>query len=451
MKKFIYIILGVFAMVSCIHDESNLGEEPISRLSFVKTLPKEYPVEKMSRFVLEAPEVKQENQEKSLSYEWQIDYEIVSTEKTLSYDCNVAGEFPCRLKIYNEDGAVFYEFVLKVPYPYEEGIALLSAYGGESMVSFRNVMQEGEVFQKHVYRLNSPNVSLGKEPKSILYNANYASVYIAAENPVKVVRVDARTMEVQNVLKYPEPRLDRMIERGKYGIFFVGGGRFLNMDCKTENYINTFQQALTGKWGSMPDAYVDDHIIYYEGTWSSKTVIFDRTSKLFLVEGYMGPERVYEDILCDVLLAALPAQNSKNYVLVFKDNAGQIKVAHVGVDNVRVLSQYSDTKGSITESSCFLTSKKETLLYYSKGNEIYRYDYQSAGDFPVSSDYTVGETGDVIKEMVFDPEEEKLYVALDAASGDYKGCVYCYDLNTKALLWHERGIAGEVVRMIYKK
>ncbi|MCR9011549.1 hypothetical protein [Gabonibacter chumensis] len=451
MKKFIYIILSMLAMVSCIHDESGLGGKSISRLSFVQALPKEYLAEKLSQFVLEAPEVKQESQDKPLSYEWQIDYEVVSTEKTLSYDCNTAGEFPCRLKVYNEDGALFYEFALKVPYPYEEGVAVLSAYKGESMVSFRNVIQGKKVFQKNVYRLNSPLVALGKEPKSILYNADYASIYIATENPVRVVRADARTMEVQNVLKYPEPRVERMIEKGKNEIYFVGGGRFLSMDCKSENYVNTFQQFLTHPMmGMLPGAYVANHILYYAGSWSSKEIIFDQTSKSFIQEDYMMMQ-VYDDISCEILLDALPAKNFGEGVIIFKDDAGQIRVADVGIEDPNVYKQYPEMFGNMTENSRFLTSKKETHLYYSHENEIYIYDYQSNGNFPTHSAYSVGEVGDVIKDMVFDPDEEKLYVALDAVSGDYKGCVYCYDVKTRELLWHERGVAGAIVQMIYKK
>ena len=42
MKKLIYILLGLFALVSCIDDLSDLGGDAISRLSFVNPLDSVY-------------------------------------------------------------------------------------------------------------------------------------------------------------------------------------------------------------------------------------------------------------------------------------------------------------------------------------------------------------------------------------------------------------------------
>ena len=39
---------------------------------------------------------------------------------------------------------------------------------------------------------------------------------------------------------------------------------------------------------------------------------------------------------------------------------------------------------------CLHQARKENILYYSVGSEIYRYNYLSAGNFPTQSDYTVG-------------------------------------------------------------
>ena len=118
-----------------------------------------------------------------------------------------------------------------------------------------------------------------------------------------------------------------------------------------------------------------------------------------------------------------------------------MKVVYVNAKNSVLKSVWPETKGNIVENSVFLTSMKESILYYSKGNEIFRYNFESDGNFPSSSDYTVGEDGDVIKGMVLDP----------AGNQEYKGCVYCYDVATKSLKWKERGVAGEIVQMIYKE
>ena len=104
MKKLIYILLGLFALVSCIDDQSDLGGDAISRLSFVNPLDSVYVGEKMHVFTLNAPDIVQENEDKPLFYEWQVDHEVKSTSNVLTYECTTCGTFLCRLKVYNEDG-----------------------------------------------------------------------------------------------------------------------------------------------------------------------------------------------------------------------------------------------------------------------------------------------------------------------------------------------------------
>ena len=94
-------------------------------------------------------------------------------------------------------------------------------------------------------------------------------------------------------------------------------------------------------------------------------------------------------------------------------------------------------------------TKRKVYCTTRTGNNIFRYNLISKGNFE-PSDYTVGNDGDVIQGMLLDQDEGKLYVAVNAKEGDYRGCVYCYNSVTKELLWEERGVAGEIVQMIYK-
>lgn len=449
MKKLIYLLGWMFLCISCIDDSSDLGGNPISRLSFAEEPEDIYTVEHLADFSLTAPDVVQEQVDKPLSYEWQVNYKVVSVEKTLSYKCLTCGVFPCRLKVSNEDGAVFKDFTLKVPYPYEEGVLVLSSYDGRSMLSFRNVGMPGEHFDKDVYqKSNADGVTLGKTPRSVLYNADYASVYIATEDPVKVVRVDARTMEALNVLNYPESRVERMIEKGETGVIFWGGGRILDMDCRTENYVNTLQQGLTGTYGWLPDAYISYAAYEPYGIFGSFEIVYLENYQAFLKDNG-GAYQVFEELPVTALFYLQHGLKSNQGVIVFDTEEG-VNVAHVNWTSEVILGTWPEKQGRIAAASCFTMDKKETILYYTHGNQIYRYDYESDGNFPEDPTWTVGEEGDVIRSMVTDAEGDRLYVALDAKAGEYKGCVYCYDLTTKEEVWHERNVAGEVVQMIYK-
>ena len=127
-----------------------------------------------------------------------MNYKVVSTAKDLNYTCEGYGGVPCRLKISNEDGAIFHEFTLKIPYPYEKGVMLLSRYDGRSMMSFFAVQTMPPLSK--IYRLHNPSVELGKEPKGIAYNERMECVYIATENPLRVVKVEHNTMDLLDVL-----------------------------------------------------------------------------------------------------------------------------------------------------------------------------------------------------------------------------------------------------------
>ena len=455
MKKLIYILLGLFALVSCIDDQSDLGGDAISRLSFVNPLDSVYVGEKMHVFTLNAPDIVQENEDKPLFYEWQVDHEVKSTSNVLTYECTTCGTFLCRLKVYNEDGAIFKTFNLKVPYPYEDGIVVLSLHDGKSMVSFKNIEGGDRVFEKGVYRLNNPGVTLGNAPRSILYNAKSNYIYIATEEPLKIAKVEANSMEILNMINCPEPRVERLLPNGESTITFLGGGRIADMNCQGEDFLNNFQQGITNAMmgGMFPDAYLANQAIISYSYSGTSYLVFDTRDKLFLAPGDWGMVMpVYDELEAVSVLGMLNSKNDGEGLIIMKDVANQMKVVYVNAKNSVLKSVWPETKGNIVENSVILTSMKESILYYSKGNEIFRYNFESDGNFPSSSDYTVGEDGDVIKGMVLDPQEKNLYVALDAAGNqEYKGCVYCYDVATKSLKWKERGVAGEIVQMIYKE
>lgn len=64
--------------------------------------------------------------EQGVTYEWNIGYEVVGTEKTLSYKCSKLGDFNGYFKASSATGAKIVEFTLRVSSPYDRGLLLLS-------------------------------------------------------------------------------------------------------------------------------------------------------------------------------------------------------------------------------------------------------------------------------------------------------------------------------------
>lgn len=456
MKYVMCLLIGICTFVSCIDDESKLGDNAVSTLSFETSLNDLYTCEHDSQLKLTIPEVKQENQQKELSYEWQINYKVVATKKDLNYKCTEYGEFPCRLKISNEDGAIFKTFTLKVPYPYEEGVMILSRYDGRSMVSFRSV-NEGSSFVKDVYRLHNQSVDLGREPKGIAFNANFGYIYIASEDPLKIVKLEHNTMEALSVLAYPETRVERIFKGGDFAVYFSGGGRVLEFGCGNEYFENTIQQYLTGNTsiqGKYPNAYLDNSMIFYVSARQPYyTYVFDNNSKTLLQCAESGNiKEICEEEAGGKSLVNMSMSKYRYALFVMKDELGNLNLIDYNAYNGRVESNVPANSSGITDKSAFMASDAESILYYTDGeNNIYRYNYVSKGNFPNYPSYTVGIDGDVINEMVLGAGEKLLYVAVTAKEGDYRGCVYCYDTETQELVWSERGIAGEIIQMIYKE
>ena len=152
-------------------------------------------------------------------------------------------------------------------------------------------------------------------------------------------------------------------------------------------------------------------------------------------------------------LVKMLLKNNRDALFIMKNDLGEFEIINYDIYYEELESEVSAAASGINDRSVFMLDEGEdkTILYYTDGgNNIFRYNYISEGNFPESSDYTVGNEGDVIQSMLMDPDGEKLYVAVNAKEGDYRGCVYCYDCETGELLWKERGVAGEIVQMIYK-
>ena len=464
MKQLISIVVVLFSLIGCLDDQTEMGENAISYLSFETELDSLYYGERNVEFIIETPEMKQKNQDKILSYEWQINYEVVSTERVLKCAYDSCGLFPCRLKVYNEDGAIFKEFKLRIPNPYDEGLLLFSKYDGRSIISFRNDNWPERGFEKDVYALNNPGIPLGADPIAIVcspteYYTPY--IYLVTENPFRFLKLDYYTMQVLEEIAYPEERVDRMLEKD-YCLYIMADGKTLDYDCQNAYFRNNFQQGLTGKYGSFPDAELSDKAVVYGGEYNWYLLAFDMKNQFLFsakdIEPHSimnGDEIVEVNKIYDMLLGV----NVEDILILLEDKDGQNQVVYLNIseqyiDYSSVLvfefkSVYPAAPG-INDQSVFASSTKENILYYTVGNEIYRYNYLSAGNFPTRSDYTVGVSGSLIKKMILNEDKSELYVAVDTPNGEYRGAVYCYDIETKELKWKEEGVAGEIVEILYK-
>lgn len=463
--KYIIIILSFFSAFSCIDDKSDIGLKEISTIEYVDGgLEPIYRVDKPDMLILGAPQVKQSNIEKPLQYEWQVDHKVVSTEDTLRYPCTRLTKpdelLNCRLKIYNDDGAIFQTFLLEVN-ANKEGIMIMSKYNGESLISFKRTDRLELPAIRDAYTINNPTIPLGKEPGTLFYDTKH--VYVTTSTPTKVVTLDIQTFSVTEIIDIPAGSHITNISGHPYftELCMLGNGKFYNYDIQS-NF--PFQST----WESFPvDAkFSDKSVFMYDYTYFQMgyTLWEETKNELWIyLQSGITPYSLTGDKLKDKeLLAIMPCYYTQNLLLAVKDNNGNISMVQYAPDKIspvyggspipplgQLIIKEIPANSNMNENSVFLTRSAESTTYYTKGNAVYMYDY-IGGNFEPKPIIKVGNNEDQIVAMVFSPDETKLYIGVNSPNESYKGSLYCYDVTTYKLLWSESAMAGEIVSMIYK-
>lgn len=447
MKNYIYSTFVVLIVLfsSCFNDKTEFGTNKISEITLDTLWETVYNVDKWETLTIN-PNIAQSIEGKELSYEWQIDYKIVGNEKELSYKCEVLGEYPCRFKVYNEDGATFKSFTLKVNSPYEEGLLLLSKAEDKSMLSFKRLDKEGYNFAKNVYSVNNASVPLGANPTIVLSHMDY--VYIGSTNPLTLIRMNSKTFEVSNVLEFPgETPAGAVFDQTSQGVTFIGDGTVYDYETRQNSFMNITARKFPSDVEISPRSVHNEFGDFFFDNNLGRLYFYDSSYQMNeLSEGEFAGKKLVDILACD---------ENKNVLAIMKDPVNgdpyivRYKIATSDSDESVLEKNYNAKGTTIDINGVFLTSRRLTNVYYSSGNKIYAYNYL-ANNFPTDPIITLGDTGAEIKSMLFSSDEKKIFIAANVGDGDLNANVYCYNMETKELEWKEEGVAGEIVQMIYK-
>lgn len=445
--KNIYFLLSMLVVLAgaCIDNNSDLGTNEISRIKFkTKFDESAYRADRWSEFALDCPEIIQENEEKPLTYRWDINYKTVSTEKDLRFICDELttadqGSFPCRLTVSNEDGSAWLDFQLVVTSPYQEGLLIMSKVQDGTMFSFKREDKEGQEFQLNAYKLNNPDFPLGTEPKGVIQVESY--LYVGTENPSQIMKVNSQTMEAVSLLDYPGEHLDFMSEPSYMTIYCFDNGREIELDGSQDAFMNAYQQMIDDIY---PGAKLANFCLNASTTLfynQTDGILFDVSMTEYFPDEFSG-KKLVDMVAC---------KSGEEALVIVQPEEGAPEIVYLNPGNNVHYSTVSTQGTGITDESVFVASQQYSRLYYSVGNEIYVYDYSTGGNFPSVASYTVGNPGDVIKAMVLMSGDSKLYVAWEsAAGGELKGNAKCFVLSGEGEEWEAQGIAGDIVKMIYK-
>lgn len=464
MKK-IYLFLVFFAIwaSSCIDNTTDLGTDKISRITFKTKLNESgYRADQWSEFTLKCPEIIQENEEKPLTYRWDINYKTVSTERDLKFVCKEltpadASNFKCRLVVSNEDGSAFMDFTLLVTSPYQVGLVVMSKTNEGTMVSFKREDKRNAEFQQDAYKLNNPEFPLGNVPVAV--TQVYDHLYLATIDPIRYVKVNVQTMEAVYMFPdYPSEHFDYMSgpASGQQTLYCFTDGEVIEMDGTQDSFMNFFQQSFRGM-------YAGDKVAAKALICGSDSYFYNDT-KGILLDDNVNPVCAEKVFAGKKLIDCLCCNHKEEGLLIVQEEGKSPEIVYVNPGQKIHHSTVSTQGTGIDGNSCFAARQNMAHLYYSVGNEVFVYDYMSDGNFPTEPKYRVGKSGDVIKSILFSPDEKKLYIAYDAADGgELKGCVKSFVLTKPSedtpeeelvdwdLEWEKTGIGGEIVDIIYKE
>ncbi len=171
--KYIFIAFAILSLASCFKDESTEANLPISEIFIDESsIEKTYNIGKNDTLVIK-PIITQSNEQQPLSYTWELDQQVISTEKDFHYIGNTLGTFSGRLIVANEDGKAFFVFTLNVNSPYEYGITILSKDNNNRphIAFMQEPMKEGDkkkFYDENCLERNNPEQFFASNPSDIL-------------------------------------------------------------------------------------------------------------------------------------------------------------------------------------------------------------------------------------------------------------------------------------------
>ena len=108
----------------------------------------------------------------------------------------------------------------------------------------------------------------------------------------------------------------------------------------------------------------------------------------------------------------------------------------------------------LAPTSATTANPAKPILYYSKGGDIYRFNYDG-NNFDTEPYISLGDNFEV-KQLVFNPYDvDTLYIAAEdtAETGEMKASLFIYDISDNSSaekLFEDHKVGGTVRRLIYK-
>ena len=492
------LILSVIAtsFVSCFKDDTTLGTGAISEILIDSTSINEvYNINQYDTLRI-TPNITQTNQEKEITYTWEINLETYSHDSQFIYPGNSLGTYHCRLIVENEDGKSFFQFIVYVNTAYEEGLTLISKdANGKAMLSFMLTPPDGSdptgFMQGDQFAERNKEYSFADNPVDIVQSSGQLIIACQGSDdgvhPATIYCLNEKTFLLENLVSEPEFTDFKPTFLGIPAITSVGRSYPVLCEGGHTYEFSTTEGALT-KAIKLPYTYAQTAIIYTKSGGYYDFLCWDKElDALCLVYNgytpyYCGKEyhtsrasiegntanNIFNGLgICKMVLVeqAKDVVTTPKALIIAKNKRNKYKKALISVDfwelvngEAQLVGEWDKECGSgqlsLTETTPCVASHTYSTMLFADGNKVRRWNYASNDEITAAKVLqTIGSESAIITTMVLSADHTKTYVAFyDPESPEnLNGSVWIIDTDKGAVLEQYDNVCYQPVKMIYKK
>lgn len=460
------ITLFTFLQFSCYKDKTTLGNNPISdiKIEFPNVQSDVVNIDKNELLTIN-PVITQTISNEPLTYDWEIDYKSISTDKDFHYTGEQLGSFVVRLKVSNKDGSTYKSFTLNVNSPYEEGVMVLGEKdNGEGTLSFMRKYTPEEIaagktehFDTGLFGLNNPGMSIGKGPSDIAKRAN--QIFISSADDGRISVINGKTFELEALItasdlpNFKPYRLNVPDNTSTSGIILNKDGKLFTLASK--EFLVLPNTKLTDK---VPDANLALKTYFVATMNFTHNYFWDNTHSTIWDLWYTNTNS--KDVLAgEDMIQFFPAGGLVYTLTKDKNDPSKLTKTVFGQyiqeyfkDPVDLKEQreFTNAAPSLTDQSITLVNEKYVKLVYANDRSVYNWFYTGI-DIPTAPFITIDIPG-TITCMASDPTGDVLYLGVyDAAASGLKGSVLAYNMDNGQLIKKYEGVSDKPVKIFYKK
>ena len=498
-RHLLILLVTATSLVSCFKDDTTLGTGAISEILIDSASIKEvYNINQHDTLTI-IPQISQTNEEKEVTYLWEIELEPYSHNKTFVYPGKELGTFHCRLIVENEDGRAFFPFIVHVNTAYEEGLTVLSHdANGKAMLSFMLTPPDGSkptgFTTGDQFSLNNEEPFADNPVDMVHVDGQLIIACQGSDNkasPATIYSINEKTFVLENMVSEPNSDDFKPTILGVPYYSSTYAGRSYPIICK-EGHTYEFspsEGALTEAI-KLPYSYAQtavvyaktDRIGYYDFIcWDTELdalcLIYDGYAPAY----YCGKkfQTTREDIrvdpttnlfngqsICKMMLVEQTSEKITypKVLIITKNKRNKYKKALISVDfwetvdgENKIVGEWDTECGSgafsLTETTPCIATDKFSSMLFADGNKVRRWNYASSDLITESKIHqTVGSESSIITSIALSTDHTKTYVAFyEPEQTGLNGSVWIIDTDKGTVLDKYDNVCCQPVKVIYKK